>query len=136
MNREDIKCLIENYLKEVDDVLRSARPFDGILGLGKRPADNPCHGIFIDNVGKAVAEVKDSEEAFAVADELIRANENYDCSMMTSLSMTAAQGHILKLLPLLTSEQKKELKVYFDKHIPKRKRLPVQEELYRALKQN
>ena len=130
-----IKKLILEYLDEVDEAINSAGPADGIFGMGKSPKDDPCHERFYADIGKAVAEIKDGNEAFEAASELIRADKDYNCPQMASLMLTAVQGHVLTLLPLLNAEQKKSLKDYFDENIPRWQRLPVQRQLYKALKE-
>ena len=135
MENTVITGLIENYLEEVDAAIKAAGPADGLFGMRKGPKDDPCHQKFYDAVGEAVAGIQNGDEAFAAASELIRADKKYDCPQMAALTLTAAQNHIMTLLPLLSSEQKDSLKKYFDTSIPRWERLPTQKQLYKALKQ-
>ena len=135
MDRLDIKFIIEDYLEKVDNAISAARPADGLFGFSKGPKDDPCHQKFYDDIEKAVSQIKSSDEAYAVADELLRAESSYSCPQMASLMLTAVQGHVINLVPLLNAEQKNSLRIYFDESIPRWKRLPVQKKLYQLLKE-
>lgn len=129
-----VSILIETYLAELDRVITKSKPTDGLFGFGSSVKNHPCHEQFFDAVGEAVAGIADEEEAGEAARAILYADSSYDCPNSAKLMLTAIQGHIKKLIPLLSEEDKAEIKAYYDLKIPRGQRLPVQKEVYNMLK--
>lgn len=127
-----MKNLIENYIAEVKDVSKNSRPLAGVFGFRGGVGDSPCHLAFY-NAMKEVTESEDCE-AYEAVKLLIRADTEYEAPKSAVFMLSAVQGLAIPLVDKLSGEQKAEFLKYFEDYIPKRKRLPVQEQLYKALK--
>lgn len=127
-----MKNLIEDYIAEVRSVSKSSKPLAGVFGFKGGVGDSPCHMAFY-NAMKEVTESDDCD-AYEAVDLLIRADSAYEAPNSAKFMLTAAQGLAIPFVEKLSDEQKAEFLKYFDDNIPKRKRLPVQDQLYKALK--
>ena len=94
--------------------------------------DSPCHLAFYN----AMKEVTESDDCvpYEAVKLLIRADSAYEAPNSAKFMLSAAQGLAIPLVEKLSKEQKAEFLKYFEDNIPKRKRLPVQEQLFKALK--
>ncbi len=122
------------YEETVRELQKTAKPFAGIFGWGDDPRNDLCHVQFYEDIGTMTAQLEDAEEAvqFAAARWLIAAPT--ECAVKEALwFQLAAQGHCKLLIPRLTPAHRRELKELFDQRIPRRQRLPVQEEVYKLL---
>ena len=127
-----MKKLIENYIDEVKSVSKNSRPLAGVFGFKGGVGDSPCHLAFY-NAMKELTESPDCD-AYEAVGLLIRADSSYEAPNSAKFMLSAAQGLAIPLVEKLSAEQKAEFLQFFEDNIPKRKRLPVQEQLYKALK--
>ena len=127
-----MKNLIEKYIAEVAALSASSRPLSGIFGFRGGVGDSPCHLAFY-NAMKELTEAEDCD-AYEAVRLLLRADSSYEAPNAARFMLTAVQGLAIPLAERLNREQKAEFRQYFDEHIPRRRRLPVQDQLYKALK--
>ena len=126
-----MKNLIEEYIAEVKTVSKNSRPFSGIFGFKGGVGNSPCHLRFY-NAMKEVTESDDCS-AYEAVSLLLRADSEYEAPNAAKLMLTAVQGLAIPLVEKLDDAQRAEFRQYFDDNIPRRKRLPVQDQLYKAL---
>lgn len=132
MSTERINNLIEDYIEEVKDAIRSSKPLAGVFGLRGGIGDSPCHMKFYDSL-KELIESGDFD-AYETVRLLLHADSSYEAPDAAKFMLTAVQGLAIPLVPKLSAEQRGEFKQFLDDNVPRRKRLPVQDQLYKALK--
>ena len=125
------------YDEEANLVRKKAAPADGLFGFGNDPKNHPCHELFYEDIGKwtkaFLASDPDPEQSYAAARFLITAP--VECSSKESYwMMYAAQGWCRELVCRLDAGDCGKLRDVFDRLYPRRDRMPVQQELYKALK--
>ena len=134
---EQLKERYRQYDEEATLVRKKASPADGLFGFGNDPKNHPCHELFYEDIGKWTEAFlqtgPDARDALAAARFLIEAPKT--CGSRESYwMMYAAQGWCRELVNRLDADGCAELKALFDELYPKRDRMPVQQELYKALK--
>ena len=127
-----INKLIEDYIAQVKEAARTSKPLSGLFGMKGGISDSPCHLAFY-NALKEVTESEDCD-AYETVGLLLRADSAYEAPKAGLFMLTAVQGLAIPLVEKLSAGQKAEFRQYFDEKIPRRKRLPVQDQLYKALK--
>ena len=134
---EQLKERYRQYDEEATLVRKKASPADGLFGFGNDPKNHPCHELFYEDIGKwtkAFLETRpDAADALTAARFLIEAPKTR-ASRESYWMMYAAQGWCRELVSRLDADGCAELKALFDELYPKRDRMPVQQELYKALK--
>lgn len=134
-----LRGLCEEYLSQVDQLLRDAKPGDGLLGMGKAPQHDPCHDAFDQQVEacvtSAMAEGLSPAEANQLAEVLLLFEREREAPPCASWMLIAAHRHGLQLVPFLAPQAAAELHQQYRKAYPIHRRLPVQRELLKALRQ-
>ena len=132
----EIRACLERYERAMERVADGLRPGDGLLGFGNDPKRSPYHMEFYNQVGEAAARLArgewPAEEAEETVEFLLTMGEKYGCRL-TQPMMEAVQGHVLPLVPLLTSVQAERLSRSYGLRYPRRRRLPVQKKVFQAL---
>ena len=131
-----LQTIYTDYNDAVRAVRKKARVFDGILGLGKDPRNDPCHQTFYDAVGAWV------EDFLATAPEQDACMQAALCILETPVAYTgkesywfmfAAHGHIKPIIPFLSKEDCKLLSDRLLQLYKKRDHMPLQKELLKML---
>ena len=134
---EKINEVIEAYLEKSEEVLKKSKPSDGLLGFGDDPRRNPCHEQFYGDMGRTVEEICEDDltedEAYCAVMTILEAGRKRECPNMCKWMLVACQGHTIPLLSYLSAQSKEKLKKWYDDNVPKRTRLPVEKEVYRAI---
>lgn len=135
---EQLRQRYEQYQQDAREAVRKANPWDGMLGFGNDPRRNPCHERFYADVEAWTEEFLRRGPSAAEAAEAVRwmlqaAQEHRD--EVTFLYLFAAQGHARKLIPLMAAEDCGMLQDWYDGAYRKVERMPVQQEVYKLLKQ-
>ena len=134
-----LRGICEEYLLQVDQLLRNAKPGDGLLGMGKAPQHDPCHDAFDQQVETcvtaAIGEGLSPAEASQLATVLLLFEREREAPPCASWMLIAIHRHGLRLVPLLSSQGAAELYQQYRKAYPIHRRLPVQRELLKALRQ-
>lgn len=131
MSIESLRIITEGYLAEADAVQKRSGPFAGIMGFGGGLAHDACHEKYYNAMTEALKD--ETLDAYETVKFLFRADEEYDAPGTVKCMLTAVQGLALPLIPKLSAEQREEFRAIYDAKVPKRQRLPVQQELYKAL---
>ena len=134
---QQLKERYQQYDEEATAVRKNSSPADGLFGFGNDPKNHPCHELFYDDVGKwtkaFLTQKPDSQQSLEAARFLITAPKT--CGGKESYwMMYAAQGWCRELVCLLDAHGCAELRELYDALYPKRDRMPVHQELYKALK--
>ena len=135
--REKLETLISDYTSNLKKLPEKYKFFAGFLGIGKGPKDDPLHGEFFSSVEKLALEASDSEDYPAVRDfteALLFASSGIDDRNPSYLYLTAIQRHALPLLARLSGDDKAAFLARYEKEYPKKRRLPVQNDIIKALK--
>lgn len=137
-NLKGIKALISEYISASEALLLKAGPMDGFLGLGNDPRKNSIHTDCYDRMEKTLSDAAASgiseEEAYAVCAYILRAEKELKCCEMAKAMLTAFQGTIVPLIPLVSGEHKAELLQWLTGEYPRWTRVPVQEKIIKMLK--
>lgn len=135
--REQLEALYAEYKKTVEKVIKDARPFAGFMGLGGGPKDDPCHRKFYEDACALVQQFADAgidaSEAKACVSYILGAQCREDPEGLLYWTMMAAHGAVKPLLPLLGKEDAAVLAAEYEKQVPKKVRMPLQEEILSAL---
>ena len=134
---QQLKDRYRQYDEEATLVRKKSSPADGLFGFGNDPKNHPCHELFYEDVGKRVKAFletqPDAKDSFDAARFLIGAP--VECASRESYwMMYAAQGWCRELVSRLDARGCADLRDVFDEMYPRRDRMPVQTELYKALK--
>ena len=134
---QQLQSRYRQYDAEAAQVRKQSSPADGLFGFGRDPKNHPCHELFYEDIGKwttAFLETRpDAKESFEAVRFLIAAPKEY-AGRESYWMMYAAQGWCRELVGLLDADGCAKLQELFDELYPKRDRMPVQQELYNALK--
>ena len=133
---ENLIACYAHYMEEAEEV-RMNRPFlDGIFGMGSSSKDHPCHTIFLETVGKWVAEVVQAGSAEKAEEGLryIVSTSDAHKEAFSYWTMFAAHGLARPLVELVSPQVAGEMRGWYDENIPRWERLPVHKDLYKKLK--
>ena len=137
MMLQQLQNRYQQYDAEAALVRKKSSPADGLFGFGRDPKSHPCHELFYEDIGKwtkAFLDIQpDSKDSFEAVRFLISAPKEYS-SRESYWMMYAAQGWCRELVDLLDADGCARLRELFDELYPRRDRMPVQQELYKALK--
>ena len=131
-----LACMGE-YDRAMRKVASELRFGDGLLGLGRDPKKDPCHMKFYEAVGAVVEQMAQREltaqEAGEAARFLLQLGWEERYHSLTLPMREAIQGHVRPLVPFLAAEEAGELAAWYAQVYPRRRRLPVQSQLLKAL---
>ncbi len=134
---EELREILREYAEAVERVEGSRRPFDGVLGLGRRPSDDPCHGVLEEKTAalmqRAAETAMSPADTDALVSALLRAGKTCAGPEYARLALIAAQRHALPLIAGMSPEGRRELLAWYEASYPKRERFPVQKKLLEAL---
>lgn len=128
----------DDYRLDLEAFERKRRPADGLLGLGRRLQDDPCHEKLDERVQAAVAGVcalpPTPEQAQRLAALLLTVGQDPSWPLAAQWMLRAIERHALPLIPHLRQEDAASLlKEYAGRYRPW-DRLPVQKQVVKALK--
>ncbi len=125
------------YRQDLENYARKSKPTDGLLGFGRALKDDPCHDRFDERVKEAVDGIRagsPSPENASLAVRALLRDDMASWPLAAQWMLRAIERHSLSLIPFLTPEA---AAVFFREYAARYKpwdRLPVQQEIYRALK--
>ena len=135
---EEMQALYTAYLAEAAEVEAHARPWDGILGFGARPADHPCHTRFVEQLVQKTRQFRDdgisAEEAARLVEKICHEPLEHRTPASVYWTLIAAQGAALDLIPRMDPADRAGLCARFQQDYPRSERLPVQKYVLKALK--
>ena len=126
-----------DYLTAVKELEQKAALTDGLMGFGRDPKTDPCHEAFYTDVASWVEEFLAAdptpEEVSQAAFWILQAAYPHEDHTTVFWILYAVHGHAAPLIPLMSPEGRRELAAWYDKHHPKRSRLPVQKKIAKLL---
>lgn len=136
---DTINRIIDEYIDECRKIMAEASPADGLLGLWNDPGKNPCHEAFMKKLEEETRHMADasvdSAEAYSVTCILLKAAFERECPEIARWTLLSAHRATLPLIPILNHEQRNILREWYDSHVSRRDRFPVQNAVYKSLKQ-
>ena len=134
---DDLKRTYADYLSAVAALEQKAALTDGLMGFGRDPKTDPCHEAFYQEVAAWVEEFLASdptpEEISQAAFWILQAAYPHESRTTVFWILYAVHGHAAPLIPRMPPEDRRELAAWYDKHHPKRSRLPVQKKIAKLL---
>ncbi len=135
---EILKNQYELYLAEALEARRKAGICDGLFGMGKDPRKDACHERFYHAIENWTAEFLNQEttaqQKAEAAAWILKAADRHRGEMDVYWYLYAAHLHAIPIIEKLETEPAKELLQWYDQAYPARERMPVQDQVYRALK--
>lgn len=127
-----------DYRSELAACEKKQKPGDGLFGFGHSSKDDPCHGRLDERIAAIVKQAAEEGIAPQQAAQAIRLiftqTSLYPYSVSGQWMLYAAERHCMPLVPFLTGEDASALCKEYGKRYKPWDRLPVQKELYSALK--
>ncbi len=139
MRIENLQKLYDDYLDKAFTVERNRKPGEGIFGIGKKPSDDPCHVRFLEDLKdwleRFAGEEPDSSSVRDVLTLIYRAPKENPEPMSAYWMLIAAQGPTAPLIPRLSGADAAALNAEFAAAYKRWERMPVQNEILKALAQ-
>ena len=133
-----VKALYEEYISEVEQLERNKKPADGLFGLGKKTADDPCHDRFSERLRKMLedyaAEKPDTSDVRTVLEYIYSIQMEHRDPVSVYWLMNAIHGFTVGLAEMLSREDASVLCELYEKNCPRSERFPVQKKVIKALK--
>ena len=133
-----IRALYEGYLDAATRVEMARKPMDGVFGIGKKPSDDPCHERFAAAMEESLRDFAgtgpDSAAAREVLAYIYEAPVVFREPLRAYWMMTAVHGFTLPLIEKLSRDDAAALLARYGKDFRRWNRLPVQQQVYAALK--
>ena len=134
----NLKNRYDLYLAEAEKARQRAGFCDGLFGLGKDPRKAACHDDFYEYVAGWVQEFLEHDpsaaECAAAVEWIVKLASAHWEQKDTFGYLYAIHGHIMPLIPRMDREAAKEVASWYEGAYPRRKRMPVQEQVFKALK--
>lgn len=138
MNVTELRSLYRRYLDAAAAAERNRKPGEGLLGIGKGPADNPCHDRFAAELEALLDSIAESGPDSGVAKallEYIYAVPRETAELKSAYWMLLAVHKLtLPLIAFLDSADAAVLLAEYEKNYPRRLRLPPQKAVLSALR--
>lgn len=132
-----IQHLYTEYLTQVYQLEQNRGMGDGLLGMGKGPADDPCHDRFAELLEAELqafsAHIPSPEEVRSVLEYIYRIPLEHRKLRTAYWMLLAVHGLTLSLIDQLSSSAAEELWFWYGKEYPRWDRLPVQKRVLSAL---
>lgn len=126
------------YFSDVERMLRSLKPGDGLFGLGNDPKKHPCHMAYYQAMEETLSQAQSQALSEAEVDRIVtlvlRLDSNHREQLeMVRLMLQAVQGLTLPLIPRLSRDCARELSGWYEHQYPRKSRMPNQSRVLRAL---
>ena len=135
---QDLKNRYEQYLAEAEKARKKAGLCDGLFGMGNDPRKAPCHDAFYEYVAgwvqEFLAQDPTAQDCAAAVEWIVKLAAAHWEQKDTFGYLYAIHGHIIPLIPRLDRDAAKELASWYEGAYPRRKRMPVQDQVFKALK--
>lgn len=133
----DIQRLYQDYIADVRRLERERRLGDGLLGMGRRSSDDPCHDRFVHDLEACLEEIAaehlPAEQVWAVLAYIYQAPAENKKNQTVYWMLLAVHGLTLNLIGQITPAQAQELWEKYKTDYPRWEQLPVQKQAFAAL---
>ena len=133
MNIDSLEELYESYYAKALKVEQDRKPGEGIFGIGKKPADDPCHDRFVADLKDWLETFSETEPDSAAVREVLSliymAPKKYPEPKSAYWMLVAVQGLTIDLIPRLTAEDAAALDAEFSTAYKRWERLPAQKQI-------
>ena len=132
----ELRSICAEYGDAVKETEKKKRFFDGFLGLGNHPGNAACHEVLdqkTEELCRRALEEGTPEELGALTEAIFRLEGSWQGPEYGRLMLLALHRHTLELIPRMDGETRERLAAWYGKTYPRRKRLPVQDQVYAAL---
>ena len=131
--------IYDSYFEKALAAEKNRKPTDGMFGIGKKPGDDPCHTEFAEVLEAALKEFAASAPDSAAVSELLAymygiPKEHQDPKSVYWM-LIAVHGLTAELIPRLGKDEAEVLYREYGAAYRRWERLPVQQQIYRALAQ-
>jgi len=136
--KEEFTNTMNEYDAAVQEVQKNRKFFDGLLGMGTHPGSAACHDTMDRRVAEICGQAAESADAGEKAElvwAVFQAEGSWKGPEYARLMLAAIQRHTLPLISGLEETDRKELAEWYRKTYPRHKRLPMQEQVLKALKE-
>ena len=134
---EALREIYADYARDVEALEKTRKPTEGMLGIGRKPGDDPCHDKFFSRVGAvteemAGADLEDGELA-GIMDMVLTEEKRTALPSYAHWMLLAVHRHLIPLIPRLTPKEAGRLLEGYAAAYPRFKRLPIQKDVIKAL---
>ena len=134
---DDIRAVYDEYSSQVARLEGERKAWDGLFGMGKKLADDPCHDLFyeeLEKLLKGLAEEKPSSEAIREVLEFIyRTPCDEEQPSSAVMPMNAVHSLTVELAGQLSPHDAAKLLEQYTRDYPKSKRFPVHKTVIKTL---
>ena len=135
---EEVRAICSEYIEKAEQLERDRKIGEGLLGIGKKPADDPCHEKFADDIEKAIEDIASEEPGSQEARDILYFMYSIPSAHEEPKSiywmLIAVHGVSVKLIPFLSAADAEELYKMYSKAFRRWERLPVQKKVCDLLK--
>ena len=129
----------DQYAEKVAALWKETNPLSRAFDIGSTPKNHPCHMEYYEELSRWVNDFINSDpvypELLSVTHWFLKAEAAKEGpANEPAWILFAVQGLAKPLIPMLNPEDRDELRTAYDNLYPRRRRLPVQKEVYRLLK--
>ena len=135
-HREELQKLYEAYIEKAETLEKNRGIGDGLFGLGKKPADDPCHDRFAEDLEAFLTRVKsdaDEEETAWILRWIYEVPEKHREPLSLYWMLLAVHGLTRGLVETLSPADAGEIAARYRKQYPRRSLLPVQKALLKDM---
>ena len=133
---ERFQKIMAEYYMAVQEVQGKRKFFDGLLGMGNHPGNAACHEAMdrqVMDLCREAAGEAGPEEAAGLIREIYGAEEKWHGPEYARLMLLAVQRHTMTMIDRLEEKDRQEMARQYAKRYPRRKRLPVQDQILERL---
>ena len=134
---EQVRQIYEDYLTEIRQLEANRKPGEGLLGIGKGPADHPCNDQFVSALETALGELArqpDPRQIPPVLRYMYEIPLGYRELKTAYWMLLAVHGLTLESVGRLQPPEAEAIRDWYAEHYPPRDRLPAQKQVLKALK--
>ena len=134
---QQLKQIYEDYLAAVAKAEKNKTTWNGAFGIGVSTKDHPCHDDFYEAMEawseEFVKKAPSREEAEEAVRYIFEMSEKFR-DKLPYWYMYAAHGFTRPIIPMVSPQFAKEMRVLYNERNPRPDRMPVQREVFRLLK--
>ncbi|MBR2824331.1 MAG: hypothetical protein IKE24_11675 [Clostridia bacterium] len=134
--KQELDAALAEYDAAVAELQKKRKLFDGLLGFGTHPGEAACHEILdgkVRDLCRRAETEADPTEKRDLMEKLCALPGQWDGPEYARLMLIALQRHTLELIRGMAPEDRKALGERYKKEWPRVKRLPVQDQVLKAL---